>query len=67
MHTRIVLRALKVSYSNVDEGGVAVNCEKNTIFLDHPGSGVYCRRGEGGGKRIMIPPPPTLTKQPKKM
>ena len=22
--------------SNVGEGGVAVNCEKNTIFLEHP-------------------------------
>ena len=31
-----MLRALKVSYSNVGEGGVAVNCEKNTIFPEHP-------------------------------
>ena len=30
------LRALKVSYSNVGEGGVAVNCEKKTIFPEHP-------------------------------
>ena len=28
--------ALKVSYSDVGEGGVAVNCEKNTIFPEHP-------------------------------
>ena len=29
-------KALKVSYSNVDEGGVAVNCEKSIIFPEHP-------------------------------
>ena len=33
---RIALRALRVSYSNVGEGGVTVNCEKNTIFPEHP-------------------------------
>ena len=27
---------LKVSYSDVGEVGVAVNCEKNTIFPEHP-------------------------------
>ena len=27
---------LKVNYSDVGEGGAAVNCEKNTIFLEHP-------------------------------
>ena len=27
---------LKVSYSDVGEGGVAVNCEKNIIFPEHP-------------------------------
>ena len=32
----IALRALKVSYSDVGEGGVAVKCEKNTIFPEHP-------------------------------
>ena len=26
-------------YSDVGEGGVAVNCEKNTIFPEHPGLG----------------------------
>ena len=26
------MRALKVSYSDVGEGGVPVNCEKKTIF-----------------------------------
>ena len=26
------MRAFKVSYNDVGEGGVAVNCEKNTIF-----------------------------------
>ena len=26
----------RVSYSDVGEGGVAVNCEKNTIFPEHP-------------------------------
>ena len=36
MYTRIVLRALKVSYSYIGEGGVAMNCEKNTIFPEHP-------------------------------
>ena len=33
-YTRIVLRALKVSYSDVGEGGVAVNCEKTQFFLN---------------------------------
>ena len=28
------MRALKVSYSYVGEGGVAVNCEKTQFFLD---------------------------------
>ena len=28
--------ALKVSLSDVGEGGVAVNCGKNTIFPEHP-------------------------------
>ena len=28
--------ALKVSYSDVGEGGLAVNCEKNTFFPEHP-------------------------------
>ena len=36
LYTRIALRALKVSYSDVGEGGVVVNCEKNTIFPEHP-------------------------------
>ena len=30
------MRALKVFYSYIGEGGVAVNCEKNTIFPEHP-------------------------------
>ena len=30
------MRALKVSYSDVGEGGVAVNYEKNTFFPEHP-------------------------------
>ena len=34
--SHIALRALKVSYSDVGEGGVGVNCEKNTIFPEHP-------------------------------
>ena len=34
LYTRIALRALKVSYSDVGEGGVAVNCEKTHFFLD---------------------------------
>ena len=34
MYTRIALRALKDSYSSdVDEGGVAVNCEKTQFYL----------------------------------
>ena len=33
MYTRIAL-SLKVSYSDVGEGGVAVHCEKTTIFLN---------------------------------
>ena len=36
MYTRIALRALKVFYSDVGEGGDAVNCEKNTICNEHP-------------------------------
>ena len=32
--TRIALRALKVSYSNVGEEWVAVNCEKTQFFLN---------------------------------
>ena len=34
LYTRIALRALKVSYSDVGEGGVAVNCEKTQFFLN---------------------------------
>ena len=34
--THIAFGALKVSYSDVGEGGVAVNCEKNAIFPKHP-------------------------------
>ena len=34
MYTRLASRALKVSYSNVGEGGVAVNCEKTQFFLN---------------------------------
>ena len=30
------LIALKVSYSDVNEGGVAVNCEKTQFFLNTP-------------------------------
>ena len=32
--TRIALRDLKVSYNDVGDGGVAVNCEKKTFFLN---------------------------------
>ena len=32
----MALRTLKVSYSDVGEGGVAMNCEKNTFFPEHP-------------------------------
>ena len=35
VHSHYV-KSLKVSYSDVDEGGVAVDCEKNTIFPEHP-------------------------------
>ena len=31
-----MLRAIKVSYSDVGEGGVAVNCERKTVFPEHP-------------------------------
>ena len=34
MYIRIALRSLKVPYSDVGEEGVAVNYEKNTIFLN---------------------------------
>ena len=30
------MRAFQVCYSDVGEGGVAVNCEKKTIFPEHP-------------------------------
>ena len=33
LYTRFVLWALKVSYSNVGEGGVAVNCENHIFSL----------------------------------
>ena len=33
MYTRITLRALKVSYSDKGEGGVAVNCKKKHNFV----------------------------------
>ena len=34
VYTRIALRALKVSYSDVGEGAFAVNCEKAQFFLN---------------------------------
>ena len=34
LYTRIAMRALKVSYSDVSEGSFAVNCEKK--FPEHP-------------------------------
>ena len=34
MYIRIALRSLKVPYSDVGDEGVAVNYEKNTIFLN---------------------------------
>ena len=36
LYSCIALRALKVSYSDVGEGGVAVNCEKTQFFSEHP-------------------------------
>ena len=36
VYNRIALRALKVSNSDVGEVGVEVNCDKNTIFPEHP-------------------------------
>ena len=46
LYTRIALRALKVSYSDVGEGGIAVNCEKkqvflNTLYMNNQGSKVF--------------------------
>ena len=35
VHSHCV-RTLKVSYSDVGKGRVAENCEKNTIFPEHP-------------------------------
>ena len=32
----VTVRALKVTYSDVSEGGAAVNCEKIIIFPEHP-------------------------------
>ena len=43
MYIRIAFRALKVSYSDVGKGEVAVNCEKNTIFPEHPVFGMELR------------------------
>ena len=34
LYTCIALRALKVSYSDVGEGGVAMNCEKTQFFMN---------------------------------
>ena len=34
VHSHCVERALQVSYSDVGEGGVAVNCEKTQFFLN---------------------------------
>ena len=34
LHTRNAMRALKVSYGDVGEGGVAVKCEKTIFFLN---------------------------------
>ena len=34
LYTRIALRALKISYSDVCERGVAVNCKKTHFFLN---------------------------------
>ena len=34
MYTCIALRALKVSYSDIGERGVAMNCEKTKFFLN---------------------------------
>ena len=34
LYTRVTLRALKVSYSDVGEAGVAVKCEKKQFFLN---------------------------------
>ena len=34
LYTCITLRALKVSYSDVGEGGVAVNCEKTQFLMN---------------------------------
>ena len=36
MFTRIALRALKVFYSDVDKGLIAVNCEEKQNFPQHP-------------------------------
>ena len=33
---KFALKALKVTYSDVGEGGISVNCKKNTIFPEHP-------------------------------
>ena len=45
LYTSIALRALKVSYSDEGEGGVAVNCKKKPIFPKHPVDGIMniCR------------------------
>ena len=47
--TRIALRALKVSHT---EGGIAVNCEKNTIFHEHPADGRVDRKWRERGALI---------------
>ena len=46
LYTRIVLRALKVSYSDESEGGVTVNCEENTIIPEHPVPDIYGLQNE---------------------
>ena len=49
------MRALKVSYSDEGERGVAVNCEKNTIFPEHPvGTKLNKTNGPDRTQHIML-------------
>ena len=52
MYTRIALKALKVSYSDIGEGRNAVNCEKTQFFLNTLYLPLYIRRKSAGKKAV---------------
>ena len=68
--------ALKVSDSDVGEGGVAVNCEKTQYFLNTLYIPMYIKSlvlpnsplaGRGGGKVIVVVVPPDHQLPPRRV